>query len=270
MPHLQAPDGTELFYRDWGAGRPVVFVHGLLMSSEMWRYQAIHLASHGFRAIAYDRRGHGRSDDPGAGYEFDTLADDLAALLDGLDLTEVTLAGHSMGGGEIARYLSRHGAGRTAQLVLISSTVPRLDADPEASAALLDTLRANYGQWLGDNAALSFGDDRPGCAIPQLDKEQAIRDWMGVSLHAAVACMAANLAADFTAELSCVTVPALILHGDHDAFAPLEPCGRRAAELISGSRLQVYAGAAHMPHLSHRERLNSDLLAFAGAHGMLE
>jgi non-heme chloroperoxidase len=265
MPRMQTPDGTELFYRDWGAGRPVVFVHGLLMSAEMWRYQAIHLASHGFRAIAYDRRGHGRSDDPGAGYDFDTLADDLAALLDGLDLTEVTLAGHSMGGGEIARYLTRHGAGRTAQVVLISSTVPKLDASPEASAALLGTLRANYGQWLADNAALSFGDDLPGHAIPQLDKEQATRDWMAVSLHAAVACMAANLAADFTAELSGVTVPALILHGDHDAFAPLEPCGRRAADLIPGSRLHVYAGAAHMPHLSHRERLNSDLLGFAGA-----
>jgi non-heme chloroperoxidase len=265
MPHLQTTDGTELFYRDWGAGRPVVFVHGMLMSSEMWRYQAIHLTGHGFRAIACDRRGHGRSDDPGTGYEFDTLADDLAALLDRLDLTEVTLVGHSMGGGEIARYLSRHGTGRTARLALISSTVPKLDVDPQAAAALLGTLRTGYGQWVEENAALSFGDERPGCEVPRLDQEQAIRDWMGVSLDAAVACMTANLAADFTAELSSVDVPALIVHGDHDAFAPLAACGRRSAELMPRSRLQVYAGAAHMPHLSHRERLNADLLAFAGA-----
>ena len=168
-----------------------------------------------------------------------------------------------MGGGEIARYLSRHGTGRIARLVLISSTVPKLEVDPQARAAVLGTLRADYGQWVADNAALSFGDERPGCEVPQLDKEQAIRDWMGVSLDAAVACMTANLAADFTAELSGVTRPALILHGDQDGFAPLADCGRRSAELMPGSRLVVYAGAAHLPHLSHRERLSADLLAFA-------
>ena len=147
-----------------------------------------------------------------------------------------------MGGGEIARYLSRHGAGRTARVVLISSTVPRLHVDPQAAAALLGTLRTGYGQWVEENAARSFGDERPGCEVPRLDQEQAIRDWMGVSLDAAVACMTANLAADFTAELSSVDVPALIVHGDHDAFAPLAACGRRSAELMPGSRLLVYAG----------------------------
>ena len=240
------PDGTELFYRDWGAGRPVVFVHGMLLSSETWRYQAIHLTSHGFRAIAGDRRGHGRSDDPGTGYDFDTLADDLAALLDRLDLTEVTLVGHSMGGGEIARYLQRARRRAHRAVVLISSTVPRLDVDPQAAAALLGTLRTGYGQWVEENAARSFGDERPGwkslagpgAGHPGLD---------GRSLDAAVACMTANLAADFTAELSSVDVPALIVHGDHDAFAPLAACGRRSAKPIRGSRLLVYAGAAHMP-----------------------
>jgi non-heme chloroperoxidase len=262
MPHFPAPDRTELFYRDWGAGRPVVFVHGMLMSSDMWQYQMLHLTENGYRAVAYDRRGHGRSDDPGAGYDFDTLAGDLAALLDRLDLTDVTLVGHSMGGGEIARYLSRHGGHRIAQIVLVSSTVPKLDADPQAVAAALDRLRTGYGQWVAENAALSFGDGLPGCVIPQLDKEQAIRDWMGVSLPAAVACTAANMPADFTAELSKITVPVLVLHGDQDVFAPLETCGRRSADLIPGSRLVVYGNAAHMPHMSHRERLNADLLAF--------
>ena len=265
MPRIQTLDGTELFYRDWGAGRPVVFVHGMLLSSGMWQYQMLHLAEHGFRAVAYDRRGHGRSDDPRAAYEFDTLADDLATLLDGLDLTDVTLVGHSMGGGEVARYLSRHGSRRVARIVLLSSTVPNLDVDPQAAAALLDRFRTSYGQWVEENAALSFGEGLPGCEIPQLDKEQAIRDWMGVSLRAAVGCTAANLSADFSAELSKITVPALVLHGDHDAFAPLEMCGRQSAGLIPGSRLVVYDSAAHMPHLSHRERLNADLLAFARA-----
>jgi pimeloyl-ACP methyl ester carboxylesterase len=262
MPHFPGPDGTSLFYRDWGAGRPVVFVHGMLMSSGMWQHQMLHLTDNGFRTVAYDRRGHGRSDDPGTGYDFDTLADDLAAVLDRLDLTGVTLVGHSMGGGEITRYLSRHGGQRISRIVLVSSTVPKLDADPQAVAASLDRLRTSYGQWVAENAALSFGDGLPGCVIPQPEKEQAIRDWMSVSLQAAVACTAASMPADFAAELSKVTVPALVLHGDHDAFAPLETCGRRSAELIPDSRLVVYGNAAHLLHLSHRERLNADLLAF--------
>lgn len=262
MPHFPAPDETSLFYRDWGSGRPVVFVHGMLMSSDMWQHQMLHLTENGFRAVAYDRRGHGRSDDPGTGYDFDTLTGDLAALLDRLDLTGVTLVGHSMGGGEIARYLSKHGGQRISQIALVSSTVPKLDADPQAVTAALDRLRAGYGQWVAENAALSFGDGLPGCVLPQLDKDQAIRDWMGVSLQAAVACTAANMPADFTTELSKITLPALVLHGDHDAFAPLETCGQRSAELISDSQLVVYGNAAHMLHLSHRERLNTDLLAF--------
>ena len=262
MPPIQTSDGTELFYRDWGAGRPVVFVHGMLMSSDMWQYQMLHITQNGFRAVACDRRGHGRSDDPGTGYDFDTLADDLAALLDRLDLTGATLVGHSMGGGEIVRYLSRHGGQRIAQIVLVSSTVPNLDADPQTVAATLDRIRSSYGLWVAENAAPSIGDGPGGCAIPRLEKEQTIRDWLGVSLQAAVACMAANMQADFTADLSKITMPALVLHGDHDPFAPLEACGQQSAGLLPDSRLVVYANAAHLPHLSHRERLNADLLTF--------
>jgi non-heme chloroperoxidase len=263
VPRINTTEGTELFYRDWGAGRPVVFLAGMLMSSEMWQYQMLHMTDNGFRTIAYDRRGHGQSDDPGTGYEFDTLADDLAGLLEGLELTNVTLVAHSMGGGEVVRYLSRHGHERVARIVLLGSTVPKVEVEELARTALLDLLRAGYSEWVAENAALSFGDELPGCVIAQLDKEQTIRQWMGVSLGAAVACMAANTSADFTAEVREIAVPALVLHGDHDVFAPLQTCGQRSAELIPDASLVIYESAAHMPHLSHREQLNADLLAFA-------
>lgn len=264
MPRMHAPDGTELYYRDWGGGggRPVVFVHSMLMSGEMWQYQMLHLAGCGYRPIAYDRRGHGRSDDPGSGYEFDTLADDLAAIIDTLQLTDVTLVGHSMGGGEVVRYLSRHGDHRVSGIVLAGSTVPKLDIPIDARAAALDQLRTGYGRWVGENAASSFGDEPPGCEIPQVEKGRTIQEWMEVSLKAAVDCTAANMAADFTSEMRRIKVPALVLHGDKDAFAPLETCGGRSAELIPDSKLVVYRNASHMLHLSHRRQLNADLLAF--------
>jgi non-heme chloroperoxidase len=262
MPRTRTADGTELFYRDWGAGRPVVFVHSMLMSSDTWQRQMLHLAEHGYRAIAYDRRGHGRSDDPGAGYDFDTLADDLATLVDALDLTDITLVGHSMGGGEVVRYLSRHGERRVSGIALVGSTVPALDADPVAATAVLDRLRTDYGQWVAENAAASFGEGLPGCEISQPEREQSIRDWMRVSLQAAVACTAANMAADFTNEMTRIRAAALIVHGDHDAFAPLHTCGHRSADLIPDSKLLVYRNASHMLQLSHGLQLNTDLLAF--------
>ncbi|WP_405164253.1 alpha/beta hydrolase [Nocardia sp. NBC_01499] len=265
MPSLTTPDGTALFYRDYGIGRPVVFVHSMLMSSDMWQHQMLHLVGHGYRAVAYDRRGHGRSDDPGRGHDFDTLADDLAALLDRLDLTDVTLVGHSMGGGEVIRYLTRHGGHRVARIALVGATAPYLGVDPQLADALLHQLRTDYGRWVADNAALSFGADLPGCDIPQLEQDATIRDWMRVSLHAAVECTRANLAADFRAEAGAIALPTLILHGDNDAFAPLETCGQRSAELIPHSKLVVYRNASHMLHLSHRPQLNEDLLSFAGS-----
>lgn len=265
MSHFTTADGTELFYRDYGTGRPVVFIHSMLMSSDMWQPQMLHLAGNGFRPIAYDRRGHGRSDDPGRGYSFDTLAGDLAALLDRLDLTGVTLVGHSMGGGEVIRYLSRYGSARIDRIVLAGATAPHLNAGPDITAAVLDQLRNGYAQWVADNAGLSFGDGLPGNDIPQLAREATIRDWMRVALHAAAECMRANLAADFRSEAGTIGVPALIIHGDHDAFAPLETCGQRSAELIPGSKLVIYPNASHMLHLTHGDRLNHDLLEFAQA-----
>jgi len=263
LSYFTAPDGTELFYRDYGAGRPVVFIHSMLMSSDMWQPQMLHLAGHGFRAVGYDRRGHGRSDDPGKGYDFDALAGDLAALLDRLDLTDVTLVGHSMGGGEVIRYLSRHGSDRIARIVLAGATAPYLGVDPDVADAVLGQLRTGYARWVEDNASLSFGDGLPGNDIPQLAKEATIRDWMRVSRHAAAECTRNNLAADFRPEESRITVPALVIHGDHDAFAPLETCGQQSAELIPDSKLVIYPNASHMLHLSHSESLSGDLLECA-------
>ncbi|MBS2548401.1 alpha/beta hydrolase [Catenulispora sp. NL8] len=266
MPSIVTADGTQLFYRDWGTGRPVVFVHSMLMSSQMWQHQMHHVVEHGFRAIAYDRRGHGRSDDPGTGYDFDTLADDLAAVLDGLDLSDVTLVGHSMGGGEVIRYLTRHQARRVSRLALVGSTAPKLDVDPASGTALLQTLRDDYGRWVMDNADASFGTGLPGREIPQLEKDRTIHEWMSVSLQAAIACTAANIAADFRPEASRIRLPTLVIHGDSDAFAPLESCGRRSADLIPDSKLVVYRNGSHMLHLSHRPQLNADLLTFVGDH----
>lgn len=263
MPRFTASDGTELYYRDWGRGRPVVLVHSMLMSSDMWQHQMLHLADHGFRAIAYDRRGHGRSDESATDYGFDTLADDLAALLERLDLAEVTLVGHSMGGGEVVRHLSRHGGARVSRFALVGSTVPALQVDAETAAGLVEQLRGGYGQWVEDNAALSFGDQLPGVRILRTEKDRTVQDWMRVSLRAAVECTRVNLAADFRAELRRIALPGLVVHGDSDAFAPLEVCGRRSADLIPDSRLVVYPNASHMLHLSHRARLGADLLAFA-------
>jgi pimeloyl-ACP methyl ester carboxylesterase len=270
MPYLNA-NGAQLFYRDWGTGRPVVFVTSWALSSVMWQQQMQHFTENGFRAVGYDRRGHGRSDDPGAGYDFDTLADDLAALIEHLDLTDVTLVGHSMGGGEIVRYLTRHGDDRIAKIALVGSTVPCLTRRPDnpngvpvaATEQLLDRLRLDFGGWIDENAAAFFGDGLPGCEVPQATRDWAVRDLMNVSLNAAIACTALNVGTDFRPELAKITVPALVLHGDHDASAPLELTGRVTAELIPDAELKVYPDTAHAIYLTHADKLNADLLDFA-------
>ncbi|HZZ49162.1 MAG TPA: alpha/beta hydrolase [Pseudonocardia sp.] len=269
MPYLTAND-TELFYRDWGTGRPVVFVASWGLSSDMWRFQMPYLTDNGVRAIAYDRRGQGRSDNPGRGYDFDTLADDLGALLDHLDLTGTTLIGHSMGGGEIVRYLTRHGAGRVEKIVLIGSTVPCLmrkadnanGIDPALLEATVDAVRDDLGQWLIDNAPPFFGDGVPGCELPQVIKDWTLQDLMKMSADAGVALTRTNIATDFRAELPGIALPALILHGEYDASAPVDLCARVSAQLLPNARLEIYPNAAHALHLTHRERLNADLLGF--------
>lgn len=265
-PFVEAEDGALLFHRDWGAGKPVLFLSGWALSSEMWGYQMLDLVDNGLRCVAYDRRGHGRSSDPGRGYDYDTLADDLAAVLEQLDLREVTLVGHSMSGGEIARYLARHGDRRIARAVFLAPTTPMIlrapdnpdGLDPHLIDHVRAAIRADYPRWLDDNTPPFFVDETP----------PATREWVRslmfqCSMKAAIDCNRAMAEADFRDELRRIRVPTLIVHGDRDASAPLALTGQKTAALVPGSRLVVYEGAPHGLFVTHRERLSRDLLAFA-------
>lgn len=263
---IRTRDGVELYYRDWGTGRPVVFLSGWALTSEMWAYQMQPLSEQGLRCIAYDRRGHGRSSDPGRGYDFDTLADDLAAVLDALDLREVTVVAHSIASCELTRYLSRHGSGRIARLVYLAPVTPFLLKTPDnpdgVDGAVFEHVRnhfylRDFPGWLADNA-------RP-FVVPETSA--AMVEWIanmmrGCSMKAVIDCNRAMTSTDFRAELARIHLPTLVIHGDKDASAPLELTGRKTARLIPGARLEVYEGAPHGLFVTHLERLNADLLAF--------
>ncbi|HEX3926245.1 MAG TPA: alpha/beta hydrolase [Streptosporangiaceae bacterium] len=271
MTYFQASDGTSLFYRDWGTGRPVLFVSSWGFSSAMWQYQMIALAEAGLRCIAYDRRGHGRSDDPGRGYTADALADDLAGLIDHLDLRELTLVGHSMGGAEIIRYLTRHGDDQIGGIALVAAALPfpRRTADnPDGidDAAAEEVRRAwkrDLPGWVAQNAAPFFGVGFPGCDTSPALQDWAVRELGQASLQALVECNKAAIETDFRAEMREVRVPALIIHGDRDVSCPVEITGTKSARLIPHGRLVVYENAPHGIYLTHRDRLCRDLLDFA-------
>ncbi len=270
MPFLTTTDQTALYYTDWGQGRPVVFVTGWALSSDMWAYQRAYLDDRGQRSIAFDRRGHGRSDDPGQGYDYDTLADDLAALMEHLDLRDVTLVAHSMGGGELIRYLTRHGRDRVAGVVLVAATLPfpmkTADTPDGFDRAVIEMVRnmwrRDYCLWLDDNAAAYVGEGLPGCSVSAGLTEWTKRDMMRTSLKAVLDCNLAMIETDFRTELRDIDVATLIIQGDHDASIPLELSGKRTVELIPGARLKVYDNAPHGLYLSHRDQLNEDLLDF--------
>ena len=270
MPFVETRDHTTLFYRDWGAGKPVLFVSSWALSSTMWQYQMVDLVGRGLRCIAYDRRGHGRSDDPGRGYDYDTLADDLAALIEHLDLHDVTLVAHSMSGGEVVRYLTRYGAERVARIVLVAVTLPfpmkTADNSDGIDGRIVEAMRASWKQdftrWVDANRDPFFGVGLPGCDISPALQEWLLRDLYRPSLHALVECNRAMFETDFRAEMHATTTPALIVHGDSDASVPVALSGQKSAQLIPGSRLVIYENAPHGLFLTHRERLNADLLAF--------
>ena len=267
FPYIQTADRTTLFYKDWGSGEPVVvFVHGWPMHSDMWQYQMIHLANAGLRVIAYDQRGCGRSTDPGAGYDFDTLADDLAALIEQLHLHRIVLVGHSIGAGQIVRYLSRHGSGRVARILLLSASLPFIEKtadnpdglDPEHLEHLRTLIRTDTPRWLGNASKLFFTPD----TSPEM-AQWGIRMCTENSIWALTQTNHTDVETDFRAELPKVRVPTLVVHGDDDRTCTLETTGRRVAQLIPGADLKVYNGARHGLFITHMAAFNSDLLTFA-------
>jgi non-heme chloroperoxidase len=266
-PKIEAADGTQLFIREWGAGRPVVFVHGWAMNCDIWQYAMASLAAHA-RCIAYDKRGHGRSTDPGNRYDYDTLADDLASVLDQLDLHDTILVGHSMGPPEIVRYLSRHGSDRVARLVLISSALPfmlRTPDNPEGiDAGVFDERRR---QWLVDMPTFLAANAR-SFVLPDTSAETVA--WVAslgrqASLQALIQFNHTITETDLRGDVKQITLPTLILHGSQDQSAPLELTSKRLASMVAASTLRIYDGAPHGLLLTHQQRLNSDLLEWIQA-----
>src|SRR5262245_12720708 len=264
-PFIVTRDGASLFHKDWGKGKPVLFVHSWALNSDMWQYQMIHLAGQGLRCVAYDSRGHGRSSDPGQGYDYDTLAGDLAEVIEQLNLREVTLVGHSMGCGVGVRYLSRHGARRVARVALVSPSLPfilRTEDNPDGvDKSVFERLRATWSRdfpkWLADNARPFF--------TPETSPEMiqwGVRMCLQASMKALIDCNRADTETDFRAELPKITAPTLIIHGDKDVSTPLELTGRKTARLVPGSQLKVYEGAPHGLMFTHMDRFNRDLLTF--------
>jgi non-heme chloroperoxidase len=271
MGMITAKDGTQIYYKDWGTGQPVVFSHGWPLNADSWESQMLFLADHGYRCIAHDRRGHGRSSQPWGGNDMDTYADDLAALLETLDLKNGVLFGFSTGGGEVARYIGRHGTKRVAKAGLISSVPPlmlKTAANPGGlPIEVFDGLRAgslaNRAQLYKDIASGPFfGFNRPGAKV-----SQGMIDWfwmqgMLAGHKNAFDCIKAFSETDFTEDLKKFDVPTLVLHGDDDQIVPIGAAGLASAKIVKNAMLKVYKGAPHGLTDTHKDQLNADLLGF--------
>jgi len=263
---IRGADGCELAYSEWGAGPTVLLVHSWSMSSGIWRHQVRALTQAGFRVVMFDRRGHGRSQMTGRGYDFDTLAGDLAAVIDQLKLSDMTLVGHSMGTAEIVHYLARHGAQRVRRVVLLAPTTPFLtktDDNPMGIERIMleanrDKMLADFPKWAADNAGPYF---RPSTSPETVAWGQ--RMLIDTPTPVAVACMEALTTHDFRPDLERISVPVLIVHGDADASAPLAITGMRTASLIKGARLVVIPGAPHGLYETDAARVNDEIIAFA-------
>ena len=270
MAFIDAPDGTPLYYTDWGAGRPVVLIHGWPLNADMWEYQASFLAQHGFRVIAYDRRGFGRSGKPWSGHDYDTLAGDLNAIMEKLDLQNAALVGFSMGGGEVARYLARHGAARVSHAVLASAVTPFLlqtrdnpDGVPESVFNhFIAQLKSDRPHFLTGFAKKFFG---AGLLTSPVSDD--ILHWaFGLALQAApnatIECVRAFSGTDFCADMAAFTVKTLIVHGESDQTVPIGVAGEAAAKLVPHADLRRYAGAPHALVITEKDKFNADLLEF--------
>ncbi|HET9783647.1 MAG TPA: alpha/beta hydrolase, partial [Terriglobales bacterium] len=265
-----AKDGTTLYYKDWGEGPAIAFSHGWPLNADAWDGQMLFLAQHGFRTVAHDRRGHGRSSQPWRGNDMDTYADDLAALMEALDLKDVTLVGHSTGGGEVARYIGRHGTGRVAAIVLIGAVPPLLlrgASNPEGiPIAVFDDLRrrmaADRSQFYHDFALAFYGANRAGTKVSQGILDQFWRWSMQAGLLNAYECIAAFSETDFTADLRKFDRPTLIMHGEDDQIVPIGDSAKKTARLIPSARTIYYPGQPHGLTATHSDEVNADLLQF--------
>jgi non-heme chloroperoxidase len=263
-------DGTHIFYKDWGSGQPVVFSHGWPLNADAWDDQMAFVAANGLRGIAHDRRGHGRSSQPWAGNDMDTYADDLAEVIEALDLHDVVLVGHSTGGGEVARYIGRHGTSRVNKALLLGAIPPHMlktETNPDGVPIdAFDAIRAGVhgdrSQFYKDLSASFYGANREGSTV-----SQGVRDafWlmsMQVGLRGAYECVAAFSESDFTEDLAKFDIPTLVVHGDDDQIVPLAVGGQRSVKLIKDATLKVYPGAPHGLATTHKDEFNADLLEF--------
>ena len=270
MSTFNTKDGTQIYYKDWGTGRPVVFCHGWPLSADAWESQMVFLAANYCRCIAHDRRGHGRSTQPTNGNDMDTYADDLSELIETLDLNGVTLVGHSAGGGEIARYIGRHGTRHIAKAVLMGSVTPlmlKTAANPGGlPITAFDDIRtgvaADRSQFFKDLTTPFYGANRPGAKVSQGVRDAFWFQGMQGGLKNELDCIQAFSETDFTEDLKKFDVPTLIIHGDDDQIVPINASALAAAKLINGSTLTIYKGAPHGIADTHKDQLNADLLSF--------
>jgi non-heme chloroperoxidase len=272
MGTITTKDGTEIFYKDWGTGQPVVFSHGWPLNADAWDDQLFLVASSGYRAIAHDRRGGGRSGQPWAGNDLDTYADDLANLIEALDLHQVILVGHSTGGGEVTRYMGRHGTARVAKAVLVSAIPPLMlqtDANPgglpiDVFDAIREGITTDRSQYYQDLSAPFYGANRPDSTVSQGLRDSFWRMCMQVGEKGAYDCVKAFSETDLTEDLKKIDVPTLIIHGDDDQIVPIGAAALQSAKIVKDATLKIYPGAPHglAQTTAYKDEFNSDLLGF--------
>lgn len=273
MPFVTTKDGTEIYYKDWGSGQPVVFSHGWPLTADAWDPQLKLMVDNGFRAVAHDRRGGGRSGQPWDGNNLDTYADDLAAVIEGLDLQNVILVGHSTGGGEVTRYVGRHGTGRVAKVVLLGAIPPlmlKTEANPDGLPIdVFDEIRegvaTDRSQYYKDLSAPFYGANRDGSTVTQGTRDAFWLWSMTVGIKGAYDCVKAFSESDTTEDLKKIDVPTLIVHGDDDQIVPIVASGEKSSKIVKDAVYKVYEGAPHGLAMvpKYADRFNADLLDFA-------